>query len=441
MRRPGLVLLVLLCASLVQPRDLPSTRVPIAFRLREEYTPRSVPQPSDDARDLAQATFDRSTAAGDRPPSNVLIVQATPTVVHRPQDQVAFQRARLRSLRSHESEAVDWQPVSLLAPDVTDRHTLSQLARMAGNAYQLPGRPNWYDIDPAWNTSFPFGWEGKADGFRGHVFTSPDNSTVVLSIKGTTLQGPTSKKDKFNDNLLFSCCCARVDVTWVFRQVCDCYAKNWRCDSTCLTDALVQDSLFYTVGVGLVRDLTALYPNATMWLVGHSLGGALASLLGTTFGLPAVAFEAPGERMAAQRLHLPLPHMPEPAPAPAGSTPAHARAPVTHVFHNADPIPQGACAGVGSPCAQAGYALETRCHLGRSVVYDTVGQLGWRVDVRKHVIKEVITHVIEADVEWVGDDGVAREVPEARVEEDCIDCFKWEFGDFKDDDRDHPGDK
>ena len=33
------------------------------------------------------------------------------------------------------------------------------------------------------------------------MFLSADNSTVVLSIKGTTLKGPTSKKDKFNDNL------------------------------------------------------------------------------------------------------------------------------------------------------------------------------------------------------------------------------------------------
>ena len=48
--------------------------------------------------------------------------------------------------------------------------------------------------------SFPFGWE-ESDGFRGHVFLSSDNSTIVLSIKGTTLQGPTSKLDKFNDNL------------------------------------------------------------------------------------------------------------------------------------------------------------------------------------------------------------------------------------------------
>ena len=118
--------------------------------------------------------------------------------------------------------------------------------------------------------SFPFGWQ-ESEGFRGHVFLSSDNSTIVLSIKGTTLQGPTSKLDKYNDNLyvpshicpirisrvimirLFSCCCARVDFSWIFRTVCDCYAKNWRCDSKCLADALIQDSLFYSIGV--VRDL------------------------------------------------------------------------------------------------------------------------------------------------------------------------------------------
>ncbi len=50
-----------------------------------------------------------------------------------------------------------------------------------------------------------------------------------------------------------------------------------------------------------------MYPEANIWLIGHSLGGSLASLLGTTFGAPVVAFEAPSERMAARRLHLPSP--------------------------------------------------------------------------------------------------------------------------------------
>ena len=97
--------------------------------------------------------------------------------------------------------------------------------------------------------TFRLGWQDHADGFRGHVFLSPDDSIVVLSIKGTTLNGPTSKKDKFNDNLLFSCCCAWVDFSWVFNKVCDCHAKGYQCDSTCLSEALIEDSLFYNIGV------------------------------------------------------------------------------------------------------------------------------------------------------------------------------------------------
>ncbi|KAI0062303.1 alpha/beta-hydrolase [Artomyces pyxidatus] len=347
-------------------------------------------------------------------------VNAVPTTVYRPRSVDAMLHARSRSLRHAQSEIVEWDPVDMLGPDVEDRHTLAQLARMTGNAYALPGQKNWYEVDPVWNVSFPFGWEDVTEGFRGHVFLSADNSTVILSIKGTTLQGPTSKKDKYNDNLLFSCCCARVDFSWVFSTVCDCFSGHWTCDNTCLSDALIEDSLFYSVGVELVKNLTSLYPTSDVWLVGHSLGGALASLLGTTFGLPAVAFESPGERLAAQRLHLPMP--------PRSNDTTFPLAPVTHVYHNADPIPQGACTGFGSPCASAGYALETRCHLGRTILYDTVGKLGWRVDVRKHPIKEVILNVLELEQEW--EEG--RDVPTAVAEADCIDCFKWEFGDYKD---------
>jgi putative lipase involved disintegration of autophagic bodies len=34
-----------------------------------------------------------------------------------------------------------------------------------------------------------------------------------------------------------------------------------------------------------------MYPSANIWLTGHSLGGALAALLGATFGVPTVTFE------------------------------------------------------------------------------------------------------------------------------------------------------
>ena len=97
-----------------------------------------------------------------------------------------------------------------------------------------------------------------------------------------------------------------------------------------------------------------MYPNANIWLTGHSvsvsfqtqssipdscvqLGGALSSLIGLSFGAPVVAFESPADRLAAQRLHLPLPP----------GLPMEKMG-VTHVYHNADPIPMGVCTGVYS---------------------------------------------------------------------------------------------
>ena len=38
--------------------------------------------------------------------------------------------------------------------------------------------------------SYPFGWEPDADGFRGHIFATPDNSTVIISVKGTSIMWP-----------------------------------------------------------------------------------------------------------------------------------------------------------------------------------------------------------------------------------------------------------
>lgn len=88
-------------------------------------------------------------AVSDLPPSVTL--KAQPTVVYRPSSLNALHHARLRSLHEHQSEIVEWDRFEILGPDVEDIHTLAQLARMAGNAYALPGHSNWYDIDHAWN--------------------------------------------------------------------------------------------------------------------------------------------------------------------------------------------------------------------------------------------------------------------------------------------------
>lgn len=366
----------------------------------------------------------------------------------------------------------EWSDVEVTVPDLTDRQTVITLAKMSSNAYVTPGGAGWYTLND-WNASMPFGWEPDADGLRGHVFADEKNETVIISIKGTSAGvlgsgGPTAKNDKFNDNLLFSCCCARVDFSWT--PVCDCYAGGYKCGQTCLEDALVSESVYATVGTNLYNNITYMYPNATIWLTGHSLGGAVSSLIGLSFGAPAVTYESPGELLPASRLHLPLPP----------GMPANLSG-ITHVYHTADPIAMGVCNGPYSSCYAAGFAMESKCHTGETILYDTVRVKGWSVDVRTHRIEEVIDKVLadpwpeeeegksgvwEKAVEgWYRaadrvraalDESVVRDdvnvwwgwgrrgpkrqpggedpkhggVPKPVSEEDCVDCYKWEFGEW-----------
>lgn len=188
----------------------------VTFDSQLELVPVDSQAPAEDTRFTPSGTFGLS-----RPHqaslTKHLSLRTVPTAIYRPRSLDVLHKARLRSLQHAQSEWEQpiWDHLEVEGPDVEDLHTLAQLARMSGNAYALPGQSNWYDVDQAWNQvsilssthsisdiwqSFPFGWE-ESDGFRGHVFLSSDNSTIVLSIKGTTLQGVTSKLDKFNDNL------------------------------------------------------------------------------------------------------------------------------------------------------------------------------------------------------------------------------------------------
>jgi lipase ATG15 len=103
--------------------------------------------------------------------------------------------------------------------------------------------------------------------------------------------------------------------------------------------------------------------------------------------------------------------------------------------------------------------LESKCHTGQTILYDTVTVKGWSPDIRTHRIGEIINKVLadpwptetepnlgevsSAKFGWWGwgrkgpkpgqgkdeedDGGWERHggVPKAVADKDCIDCFKW----------------
>ena len=56
--------------------------------------------------------------------------------------------------------------------------------------------------------------------------------------------------------------------------------------------------------------------------------------------------------------------------------------------------------------------------MGKSIIYDTVSNLSWSVDVRTHGIVTVIERLLSEP--WAPSEEIGREVPEAIAEDDCV---------------------
>jgi len=71
--------------------------------------------------------------------------------------------------------------------------------------------------------------------------------------------------------------------------------------------------------------------------------------------------------------------------------------------------------------------MESSCHLGKVIRYNTISKLGWSASARTHGIKVVIEKFLSDDWE---DGSEGQPVPAIIEEEDCVDCFDWEYGNF-----------
>lgn len=399
-----------------------------------------------DISDGDDSVFSKAAMLEDRGIITSCQIKGKPAEIQRIKDRspASMESYILHSLQHPEIntyDSLDWAIDDIIVPNITDSETILQLAKLASNAYaRLPADPSWRDVsDPdsnfgkGFNDSDGFGW--SESGLRGHIFVESIDENkekrlplIIIAIKGTTAaglgggngdddgeggstgdDGRTVEMDKFNDNLLFSCCCARVSSLWT--TVCDCYEKAYTCNQNCLERSLRDPDRYYKAVLDIYRDVRENYPDNEIWVTGHSLGGALSSLLGRTYGLPVVTFEAPGEMLATKRLHLPMPP----------GLPAE----MEHIWHfgnNADPIFMGVCNGASSSCGIAGYALESVCHSGLKCVYDTVTTLGWHVNILNHRLKTVIDKLLM----------LSNETAQCVKPPPCLDCYDWTFVDHTD---------
>ncbi|KAH7378331.1 autophagy related lipase-like protein Atg15 [Pyrenochaeta sp. MPI-SDFR-AT-0127] len=304
-----------------------------------------------------------------------------------------------------------WVAEDVQGPNVEDKETVLQFAYMSEDAYKVgQDDPGWLDVDDQYNSSIPFGWDDS--GIRGHVFSDDTNSTIILSVKGTTVAmfegNGTSGHDKENDNLFGSCCCGQGGA-YLWRQVCDCQTSTYTCDDKCVKDELKKPNRYYAATVELYSEVIKLYPKANIITTGHSLGGVLASLIGLQHGIPSVTFETYPQAMAAKRLGLPT----------AGDVaPLRKFTGGFHFGHTADPVYMGTCNGPSSFCSIGGYAFETLCHTGKRCAYDVVKDWGWRQSTSTHSLKYAIDNVYK----------VYENAAKCEDEDvDCVDCFLWKF--------------
>ncbi|KAG0157109.1 hypothetical protein PDIDSM_4293 [Penicillium digitatum] len=309
---------------------------------------------------------------------------------------------------------LEWVMDTLPGPNITDKQTVLTFAQMTANDYiEEPGTGQWHTIHGQFNYSGSFGWQ--KDGLRGHIYSDKTNSTVIISLKGTSpalFDGAgTTTNDKVNDNLFFSCCCGQGG-SYLWRQSCDCQTATFTANLTCIVDSMTDENRYYRAAVDLYSNVTEIYPDSNIWMTGHSLGGAMTSLVGLTFGLPVVTFEAIPEALPAARLGLPSPPGYDPRfPQSRQFTGSY------HFGHTADPIYMGTCNGINSICTWGGYAMESVCHTGQVCTYDTVADKGWRVGLGTHKIQNVISDVILK----------YDSVPSCVAEEECFDCELWKF--------------
>lgn len=296
---------------------------------------------------------------------------------------------------------------------IINYENILDLSKMAGNAYLTLEDSNWF------NTSLQEVHDISLDkeSLQVYHFRNSQLKTNVIAIKGTTLywgydsdtlQNTCPKNndisiestyyhDKYNDNLYFSCCYYKQSS--LFDHCDNCNDNNDICCLQCYNKTQYFDMNYLNIGSKIINNLqNTIDFNEEIIFTGHSLGGTVASLLAVKYNKVGVGFQSPGDKHYANMINM-----------------NYSNSRIYHFGHNADPIFMGDC---GSTCNILGYTIYTKCHIGKSCVYNAKDKLNLAESLWNHRIYYVINNIIS---HWKDD------MPECLTSNDCNDCEKWSF--------------
>jgi lipase ATG15 len=286
--------------------------------------------------------------------------------------------------------------------NLTSYSNIYNLAEMSYNAYN---NSEW-DKVPYNETEIP----DFQDTVKGYIFSDNEDKNVIVAIKGTSLYW-TSKKgsalssqtDKLNDNLFLSCCYYKQ--TNLFNGLCNDENKEYHtCSKECYKNSTSFELNYLTIAKQIIENLKKNkiidFEKSNIIFTGHSLGGVIATYLGVIYNRPVITYESPGEKYYFDHIGLDYSNAKN----------------IYHYGHNADTIFTGKCNGINSYCYIAGYIIRTKCHIGKTCMYDAVNKLKFTESLWNHRLKVVIDKIIP---HWLNDTPICEE------QKDCIDCQEW----------------
>jgi lipase ATG15 len=241
------------------------------------------------------------------------------------------------------------------------------------------------------------------DGVRAYLFANENESEYVIAFKGTSFYS-SRINDKFNDNLFFSCCYYKE----TYIKCPDCikfnFSEYYNCSKQCYKDSLKFGNNYYNIVNEIYKSvLKEMDSKAKIYLTGHSLGAAMANIIGVIYNVPSITFSSPNIKHYLDLLEIKY---------------NKSSLKIYNFGINSDPIFMGTCNGMFSTCYYFGYIMKTKCNIGYKCIYDSKNELDLSENIYSHKLKYLINKILPY---W------EERLPRCEMFDDCVECEEWRY--------------